>query len=350
LESVRVGLLGPIGQNGGVASHIAGLQADYAKRGIQVESVGEIGAQLLRRFHPFQFIPQYLAAMRRLRNVDLLHSHDARLVTLKKRLRKPIVTTFHGYLPEETRMWGGHRFAIDWCEAYVQAAVVLSDAIIAVDSRIAHWLWEYYHASHIHVIPNGVDSDMFHPKQEEIGLLQGSGMASVVREVGRNREESPIVLFAKGDSPKNGLEVAHAAMAIARKTLPNIKFVMALGRVRHENMPALIQAADVVIIPSVPVAGVEEATSILALEAMACGRTVIASNIGGLREIIEPNRTGILVAPRDPEALADEIVAALEDDGRRAMLGVAARRAILERYTWKKAADETIKVYEKVLA
>jgi glycosyltransferase involved in cell wall biosynthesis len=347
---LRVGILGPIGQNGGVASHIVGLQAEYAKRGIQVESVGEIGAQLLRRFHPFQFIPQYLKAMRRLRNVDILHSHDARLVTLKKRLRKPIVTTFHGYLPEETRMRGGHRFAIDWCEAYVRAAVLMSDAIIAVDTRIAHWLWENYSASKIHVIPNGVDPDLFHPLMEEIGLFQGLGMAQVVREVGRNREESPIVLFAKGDSPKNGLEVALEAIPIARKTLPRIKFVMALGRVRHENMPALIQAADVVIIPSVPVAGVEEATSILALEAMACGKTVIASNIGGLREIIEQNRTGILVAPGDPEALADEIVAALQDDGRRAMLGVAARRAILERYTWERAADETVKVYEEVLA
>jgi glycosyltransferase involved in cell wall biosynthesis len=172
-------------------------------------------------------------------------------------------------------------------------------------------------------------------------------MVQVIRNSGEN-DRVPIVLFAKGDSPKNGLEVAHAAMAIARKSLPNIKFVMALGRVRHENMPSLIQASDIVIIPSVPVAGVEEATSILALEAMACGRTVIASNIGGLREIIEPNQTGILVAPGDPEALADEIVAALQDDGRRAMLGLAARRAVLERYTWEKAADETIKVYESI--
>jgi glycosyltransferase involved in cell wall biosynthesis len=269
-------------------------------------------------------------------------------VTLKKRLHKPIVTTFHGYLPEETAMRGGRRFVIDWCEAYVQAAVLISDAIITVDSRIAHWLWEYYHARGIHVIPNGVDPGLFHPDIEENALLEGSGMVQMVRETQGNRKHFTI-LFAKGLSPKNGAEVLQEAMPIVRSHVQNVDLFMATGQVPHSEMPNLIRSADLVVIPSVPVAGVEEATSILALEAMASGKCVIASDIGGLREIIDPNNTGILVSPGDPEALADEIIAALQDDERRTMIGVLARKAVLRDYTWERAATATIKVYESVL-
>lgn len=355
---VAIGLLGPVGHNGGVASHIEGLQAEFVKRGIHVESVGEIGSQRLARLHPFQFIPQYLVALKRLRRMDILHAHDARLVSLAKRLGIPIVTTFHGYLPEETRMRGARPEIIGLCEAFVQACVEKSDALIAVDTRIAHWLWKNYGASGIHIIPNGVNTDLFHSSHEiavetaqrnGTSLLHSSGSGKVSRNSRGISEGHPIILFAKGLSPKNGASVAVEAMPIVRQIFPSADLFMATGQVPHSQMPALIRQADIVIIPSVPVAGVEEATSILALEAMASGKCVIASDIGGLREIIQHDKTGILVPPSDPEALATEIIEALRDEGRREALGRNARAAILAHYTWEIAAEKTIRVYDDVL-
>lgn len=338
--------------SGGIASHLGGLQNALRHRGIHVESVRGFGVAALARFHPFQFIPTYLMALKRLRNTDILHAHDARLVTLGKRLGIPIITTFHGYLPEETQMRGARHALIELCKDFVYACVQDSDALIAVDNRIAHWLWENYGANNIHVIQNGVDSEMFHPEiasMEEIGLLQGSGSVSVAREVWRNNE-NPMILFAKGLSPKNGASVLVEAMPIVRKSFPGADLFMATGQVPHEQMPSLIRQAEIVVIPSVPVAGVEEATSILALEAMASEKCVIASNIGGLREIIENDRTGILVPPGDPEILAEEIVAALQDDERRRQLGRAAREAVVRDHSWAKVAEQTMKVYEEVFA
>lgn len=358
---VAVGILGPVGQNGGVASHIEGLQAEFLKRGFHVETVGEIGAQLLAPFHPFQFIPQYLVALRRLRKMDILHSHDARLGGLGKRLHLPLVTTFHGYLPEETRMRIGNRhpFLLDMCEAFVRACVEVSDAIIAVDHRIANWLLDNYEASRIYVIPNGVDPEIFHPERGyemtietafhgESGLLQGSGMASVAREVWGNREH-PMILFAKGLSPKNGASVAVEAMPIVRQQVPDADLFMATGQVPHAQMPDLIRHADIVVIPSVPVAGVEEATSILALEAMASGKPVIASDIGGLREIIQNDVTGILVPPGDAEILAEEIVYLLHSEERREQLGRKAREYVIRNHSWQHIADLTENVYDPIL-
>ena len=356
---VAIGILGPFNQNGGVASHIEGLQREFVRRGFHVETVGEIGTQLLARLHPFQFVPQYLVALRRLRKMDLLHSHDVRLASLGKRLGIPLVSTIHGYLPGETRMRNGHSLAIELCEAFVLAAVETSDAIIAVDNRIARWLQRDYGAVGIHVIPNGVDPEIFHPsrgyeiaiKTEIHGgprLKEVSGTIFVAREIGGNSQH-PVILFAKGLSPKNGASIAVEAMPIVRRSFPHADLFMATGQVPHAQMPDLIRQADIVIVPSIPVAGVEEATSILALEAMASGKCVIASDIGGLREIIENDRTGILIPPGDPEVLAEEIVSALQDEERRHRLGRNAREYVVKNHSWAQVAEETMRVYESVL-
>ncbi|HEY8414334.1 MAG TPA: glycosyltransferase, partial [Thermaerobacter sp.] len=72
----------------------------------------------------------------------------------------------------------------------------------------------------------------------------------------------------------------------------------------HEEMAIYLSAADAVVIPSVHAAGVEEATSISALEAMAFGVPVVASAVGGLKEIIRDGETGLLVPEKSPDALA----------------------------------------------
>jgi len=83
--------------------------------------------------------------------------------------------------------------------------------------------------------------------------------------------------------------------------------VLLLGAVEHNKMSNLYNAADVVVIPSIHVAGLEEATSISALEAMASGIPVVASNIGGLKDIIKTDFNGVLVPEENEKELADAI-------------------------------------------
>ena len=75
----------------------------------------------------------------------------------------------------------------------------------------------------------------------------------------------------------------------------------------------------------------------------------MAWDIGGLREIIEMDRTGILIPPGDPEVLAEEIVSALQDEERRHRLGRNAREYGVKNHSWAQVAEETMRVYESVL-
>jgi glycosyltransferase involved in cell wall biosynthesis len=104
-------------------------------------------------------------------------------------------------------------------------------------------------------------------------------------------------------------------------------------------------AADVFALPSS-----SEAQGIVALEAMACGLTVVASAVGGLRGTIEDGRTGFLVPPGDVSALADRLSDALEDASRRAAVGAAARQAVENDFSWKHTVEQTLEVYREVLA
>ena len=96
---------------------------------------------------------------------------------------------------------------------------------------------------------------------------------------------------------------------------------------QHTALLPLVRAADVVLVPSVPEKGIVEATSIAAIEAMTLRRPVIASGIGGLKELITDGQSGLLVEPRDGKAIAQAIrrVLSSADLARQLGDGVAPR-------------------------
>jgi glycosyltransferase involved in cell wall biosynthesis len=84
------------------------------------------------------------------------------------------------------------------------------------------------------------------------------------------------------------------------------------------------------------------------LDAMACSRASVATRVGGIPELVQAGRTGVLVEPRDHAAMAREIVRLLKDDGLRRQMGEAARTRVAERFTVERMVAETAAVYERV--
>ena len=157
------------------------------------------------------------------------------------------------------------------------------------------------------------------------------------RAQARFEMRAPLVLLGgypgewEGEHP---LEVIEAA---------GVSDVFLAGWRGHRDLPRGLNAADVVVLPSV-----REQFGQVLVEGMACGLPVIAKDAYGPAEIVDHGETGWLVPPDDEEALADALVDAVNDPGKRARKGEAAYREARERYAWPALAEGVAEVYEQV--
>jgi glycosyltransferase involved in cell wall biosynthesis len=113
-----------------------------------------------------------------------------------------------------------------------------------------------------------------------------------------------------------------------------------LGQVERERVRAAMQACDVYCLPSY-----DEPFGMSALEAMACGKPVVATRAGGLGHLV-PEQGGYKVPPGDSAALAAALQAMLESPSRRAEMGEHNRRVVKERYVWGRVVDRLEDAYD----
>jgi glycosyltransferase involved in cell wall biosynthesis len=115
------------------------------------------------------------------------------------------------------------------------------------------------------------------------------------------------------------------------------------GFIPDEEVLALMTSADVLVVPSI-----YEPFGIVALEGMAAGAPVVASQIGGLGEVIEHDRTGIFVHPRNPDSIAWGVNRVLSDPDHSTWLAQNAKELVQKTYSWDAIATKTVEVYERV--
>jgi L-malate glycosyltransferase len=111
----------------------------------------------------------------------------------------------------------------------------------------------------------------------------------------------------------------------------------------REDVLALLKGFDIFVMSSET-----EGLGTSILDAMACGKPVVATRTGGIPEVVEDGVTGLLVEPRDPKSLAQAITTLLQDGGRRAAMGAAGLARVRERFTVDRMVAATIAVYEQV--
>jgi glycosyltransferase involved in cell wall biosynthesis len=204
------------------------------------------------------------------------------------------------------------------------------------------------------VVPCGVDVEQFRPGPARrhrrrprvlvIGrLVARKGIDDAVRAVARIPD---VELVVAGGSDSDSLDAdpeVRRLRALAEK-LGVADRVLFTGAVPRTQVPALVRSSEVVL--TVPW---YEPFGIVPLEAMACGRPVVGSAVGGLLDTVVPGVTGELVPPRDPDALTDTLSALLEDDERRAAYGRAGRRRAVDLYDWRCVVARTETVYRSLV-
>lgn len=203
----------------------------------------------------------------------------------------------------------------------------------------------------VEALPNGVETDRFRPVSPAFPagpgervvvvprrLVPKNGVEHLVRAVPQIVAAVPGARFLLiGDGPERGrLEALAASLGVGEA----VRF---LGARPHTEMPALLASGEIAVLPSLM-----EATSVAALEAMACELPVVATQVGGLPELVD-GEVGRLVPPGDPGALAEGVVALL-GDGDLAEMGRRARVRVEARWSNDRLVERHLTIYEDLVA
>jgi len=208
----------------------------------------------------------------------------------------------------------------------------------------------------VSIVPCGVDTAEFTPRGPVAPRTERPRLLVLGRLVERKGQDDAVralravpdaELVVVGGPSREALDAdpeVRRLRAIAAEAGVADRLVFA-GAVPRSDVPAWVRSADVVL--AVPW---YEPFGITPLEAMACGRPVVATAVGGLVDTVADGVTGDLVPPRDPERLGEVLAALLADDERRAAYGAAGVKRARARYRWSRVVADTEAVYRQVRA
>lgn len=324
----------------------------------------------------FNYLPEFVQGVQAFMDqeairYDVFHSHYWLSGWVARELQKhspaPIVQMFHTLGAMKNAVARGKADREAETRLLVEGEMMqTADRIVAATPRDREQMVNLYSApeDNIAVIPPGVDLNLFHP----IPVLEAKDFVETP-------PDHHTLLFVGRIDPIKGIDVWFQAMAIMIDENPELRgklrvcliggdvdeetppdtelarlqtlrnelgigdIVTFLGRRTQQCLPYYYSAADVVVMPSL-----YESFGMVALEAMACGTPVVASDVGGLSFVVRDGETGFLVPERDPHALADCLGHLIRNPDLRAHLG---RRgiAVAREYAWERIADQIEELY-----
>jgi D-inositol-3-phosphate glycosyltransferase len=241
--------------------------------------------------------------------------------------------------------------------------------VAATEAELAQFQWLYKaDIDRVRVIPPGVDTTRFYPIPRDeakefvgieldnkmilfVGRLEPlKGIDTLLRAIaqlhsnGDIEPECQCLVVIGGDSESSDPTSEIERLKSISAELGMQDLVAFIGSRDQDKLPYYYSAAEVIVVPSQ-----YESFGLVALEAMACGRPVVASETGGLVFLVKDGETGFHVPAADPDALAGKLRLLLHDQGLRRQFGENARR-YASVYAWPKITEAIVELYEDVLA
>lgn len=297
---------------------------------------------------------------------DIINAQDVFTTFAALETNVPVVSTVHGYLTFEGISKGtvieGSPEAAELQEAE-RKGYKSTREVITVDTRIKEYILKETGVTG-HMIKNFIDVESFKPEIER---------RSEFRDTYGFSQDELIFFVPRRLTKKNGVMYPILSLPAVVEKFPNARVVFAgtgemmepmkqkaaelgvsdhitmLGAVDHSVMMQYYALANVALVPSIYSAGVEEATSISALEAMGSGVPLIACAVGGLKEIVDSGKDGLLVEEQNVEQLSDAMIRLLEDPAYGEQLAKAGRDKIIAEYSHFAAAEKYEAIYLKAL-
>jgi glycosyltransferase involved in cell wall biosynthesis len=248
----------------------------------------------------------------------------------------------------------------------------LADHVISTSQAVKHGLTTFLKVdpNKITVIPPGVDVDRFNPTLNHFYIRRMLGI-----------DDDPIILFVGRLIRSKGVHYLLQAVSEIKKEIPNVRIILVgptrgffqkprvhlqddymtylhkivkeggleqhvffEGNVPIEKLPYYYAACDVFALPSL-----HEGFGLSVVEAMACGKPVVVSNLGGLRDIVDDGISGFLIKPGDLSQLIDKLSYLLKNVDGAKSIGKVARKVVEEKFSGHIIAQRVHTVYEKVL-
>lgn len=306
-------------------------------------------------------------------NVDVVHSHTwyAGLGGhLAGKLHGiPHVATAHSLEPhrpwKREQLGGGYEVS-SWSE---KNTMEYADAVIAVSAKMKDAILEAYPRipeERIHVVLNGIDTQLWQPRSS-VDTLQELGVdldRPIVAFVGRITRQKGVEHLVKAAADfDEGVQLVLCAGApdtaeIAARTTALVEELQAKREGIHwvqdmlpqPKIQEILSAADTFVCPSI-----YEPLGIVNLEAMACGTAVVASDVGGIPEVVVDGDTGTLVHYDENDAtsfekdLAAQVNAMVADRNRAKEIGARGRERAVKEFSWATIAQQTVDIYRSLI-
>jgi len=352
---------------GGMEVHILNLARGFSRLGDKIEVVTSNSLRTLKteiyddisiRRTPFfgknligwvlTTIFSLMVFLRSSKKADLVHGHDIASILpcmfAKIFQNKPFVLTLHSshFIKVSNKIM---------FKRYLRWGIKRADYVFAASKEIKNIAQDLVSGKKIEALTNPVDTELFSPKRKPAidknrdeyllvcprRLVEKNGVHFLIEAMPKISPRKNVRLMIVGDGPlRQMIEKRLKELNIKEK-------VIFLGSVPNEKMPGILISADLIVIPSLM-----EATSIAALESMACGKAIAASRVGGLPEIIDED-VGFLMDPGNPDDIAQKINLALKDINLLKKKGKVARERVVNNWSAHKLVIEHREIYKKII-
>jgi len=305
-----------------------------------------------------------IANIARKYGMRILHAHFAwpsgfAALLAKREIHKPLIVTLHGVdILRDASISYGARLQKHLNDAIRKVLIGADKVLVGSKCVFEEALRAGCPGGNLMYLPNAIDIESFNP------ALDGSK----IRRLYNLRNDDPVVFTARAHLPVYGIEyLVRASVPILRR-FPEAKFIIGGGgplREYHEllarklgvsknvafpgfippnHMPYYYAASDVVAVPSLI-----EAFGLVTVEAMACGKPVVGSDVGGIPDTIVDGANGFLVKPKDPKDLADKILFLLEHPEKARQMGKEGRKMAEGKFDLRKRAERIVQLYCQLL-
>jgi len=321
-------------------------------------------ANLLKRiFFIFKLSKKTVFIVRKF-NIDLIHTSTPLLSTLLffigKCLKRPLITSNFSYFLNRWQKILNTYFKAKLFEIIELISYKLPySCLISVSPKFIELVGRYGIKTSMVHIPNAVDFEIFNPyvdsKNTREKYLPSDGkylISFIGRLVPQKGTDVLIKAIPHVNSFVNNCMYLIVGEGTHREKLENIakklsiKNIAFIGVIQYSEIPELISASDIIILPSL---GAEGSPRVI-LEAMACGKPVIATKIRGVEDLIIDGKTGVLVEEGNVHQISEAVISLLRNKQNREEIGKNAYEFVKDKFAWKHVGNETLQIYRQAIS